>query len=114
MADPALWAPLKDSVVSVLKDALKDFVDVEKSKVKDLLAEVAEEAAKQSWLLVNGTDDEKAQAIGNLRSLKAQVIIDVADAEIVAAHEMRATFIKIVETVGLFLLQNAPKLLMAI
>lgn len=112
--DPNLWAPLKDDVLGVLKDAVKDFVDVEKPQVKELLVEVAEEGAKQSWLLVNGNDAERAQAPVNLRSLKAQVIIAAADAEIVSSKELRSAFIKVVETVGLFLLKNAPTLIAAI
>jgi hypothetical protein len=112
--DSSLWEPLKDDVLDVLRDAVKDFVDVEKPEVKALLAEVAEMGAKQTWLIVNGNDAEREQAPGNLRSLKAHVIIDIADATIVASKELRAAFIKIVETVGLFLLKNAPKLIAAI
>jgi hypothetical protein len=113
MADPSLWSGLKDDVLTILKDAAKDLVDVEKPEVKALLAEVAEEGAKQSYLLINGNDAEKAQAPSNLRSLKAHVIIDVADGVIVSSKELKAAFVKIIETAGLFLLQNAPKLIAA-
>lgn len=112
--DESLWADLKDRNLEILRDAVKDFVDVEKPRVKEILAEVAQDAAKQAWLLVNGNDAERAQAPGNLRSLKAQVIIAAADAEVVAAKELRSAFIKVVETLGLFLLQNAPRLIAAI
>jgi hypothetical protein len=114
MADPSLWESLKDDVLDILKDSVKDFMDVEKDEVKALLAEVAEQGAKQTWLLINGDDAEKAQAPGNLRSLKAHVIIDAANAVIVGSKELRAAFIKIVETAGLFLLKNAPKLVAAL
>lgn len=114
MADPTLWAGLKDDVLAILKDAAKDLVDVEKDEVKALLAELAEQGAKQSWLLVNGTDDEKAQAPGNLRSLKAHAVIDAADAVIVSSKELKKAFVKVIETAGLFLLQNAPKLIAAL
>lgn len=114
MADPALWSSLKDDVLDVLRDSMKDFVDVEKDEVKTLLVEIAEQGAKQTWLSINGTDAEKSQAPGNLRSLKAHVIIDVADSVIVSSKELRAAFIKIVETAGLFLLKNAPRLIAAI
>jgi hypothetical protein len=114
MADPELWSSLKDDVLDVLRDSVKDLMDVEKDEVKALLLEVAEQGAKQTWLSINGSDAEKSQAPGNLRSLKAHVIIDAADSVIVASKELRAAFIKVVETVGLFLLKNAPKLIAAI
>jgi hypothetical protein len=111
MVDPTDWSSLRDDTLSVLKDSLRDFVDVEKEVVKTALTDIAESLAKQTWLSVRGSDDERAQAPGNIRSLKAQAIILAADTEIVAAKELRATFVKIVETAGLFLLKNAPKLL---
>jgi hypothetical protein len=114
MADPALWASLKDNVLSILKDTAKDIVDVEKPEVVSLLKELAEEGAKQTWLLVNGSDDEKAQAAGNIRSLKAQAIIDAADGIIVASAHLLVAFSKIIETAGNFLIQNGPAILAAI
>src|SRR6185369_11257239 len=98
MADPTLWSDLKTDVLDVLRDSVKDFMDVEKPEVKALLEEVAEEGAKQTWLSINGSEAERSQAPGNLRSLKAHVIIDAADSVIVGAKELRAAFIKIVET----------------
>lgn len=114
MADPTDWAALRDDVLGVLKDSVRDFVDVEKEVVKTALTGIAESLAKQTWLSIRGSDDERAQAPGNIRSLKAQAIILAADTEIVAARELRATFVKVIETAGLFLLRNAPKLLAAI
>ncbi len=111
MADPSLWASLKDTTVSVLTETLKDIVDVEKPEVKDLILEVGEEGAKQTWLLINGSDDEKAQAPGNLRSLHAHVIIDAADAVILSTKELRTAFLKIVQTAGGFLLASAERLI---
>ena len=112
--DESLWADLKESNLEILREAVKDFIDIEKPRVKEVLAEVAKDAAKQAWLLVNGNDAERAQAPGNLRSLKAQVIIAAADAEIVASKELRSAFIKIVESLGLFLLKHAPVLVAAV
>lgn len=114
MADPTLWASLKDDTLAVLKDSVRSLVDVEKDEVKKALAEIAEEAAKQTWILVNGSMDEKAQAPGNLRSLNAQAVIVAADVMVVSSREAREAFVKVIETVGIFLLRNAPKLLAAI
>jgi hypothetical protein len=116
MADDELapWDTLKDGVLSILKESVKDFVDLEKQETKDLLAELAEQGAKQSWLLTHGSDAEKAQAPGNLRSLKAHAVIGVADDVIVASRELKATFVKVVETVGHLLIQYGPKLLAAL
>jgi hypothetical protein len=112
--DPNLWAPLKDEVYDILQESVKDFMDVSKNEVKTLLLEVAEMGAKQTWLMVNGNAAEQAQAPGNLRSLKAHVIIDAASTVIIASKELRTSFIKIVETVGLFLIKNAARLIVAI
>jgi hypothetical protein len=114
MADPTPWDSLKSDTLQVLKNSVSDLVDVEKDEVKEALSEIAEEGAKQAWLLVSGSDAEKAQAPGNLRSLKAQAIIVAADVMINASREARAAFVKVVETVGIFLLQNAPKLIAAL
>jgi len=113
MPDANPWSSLKDDVLDVLKDSVKDLVDVEKDEVKALLGEVAEQGARQTYLLVNGNDAEKDQAPRNLRSLKAHVIIDAADAVIVGSKELKGAFVKAVETIGLFLLKNAPKLIAA-
>ncbi len=114
MADPTSWASLKDDTLKILKDSVSDLVDVEEDEVKEALRDLAEEAAKQTWHLVNGSDAEKAQAPGNLRSLKAQAIIIAADIMINSSREARAMFLKVIETVGIFLLQNAPKLIAAL
>jgi hypothetical protein len=114
MPDSSLWAPLKNDVVELLTDSVGDLIDIGSDEAKNLIDAVAEEGARQAWLLVNGNDAERAQAPGNLRSLKAHVIIDAADAVIVGSKELRTAFVKAVEVVGLFLLKNAPKLLAAL
>lgn len=111
MPVPSPWSSLKDDVLDVIRKSVDDFVDLQKPEALALLSEIAEQGAKQTWLLVNGTDDEKLQAQGNLRSLKAQAIIGLADGVIVTAAELKAAAVKVVETVGNFLLANASKLL---
>jgi hypothetical protein len=109
-----LWSELKDDVLDVLKDSVRDFVDVESDEAKEILGEISERAAKQTYLLVNGSDVEKVQAPGNIRSLKAQAIIAAATLVVTGSAELRAAFVKVVETVGNFLLKNAPKLIAAL
>ena len=111
MPVPSPWSSLKDDVLKVLTQSVQDFVDLQKPEAQALLAELAEQGAKQTWLLLNGSDDEKAQAEANIRSLKAQAIIGLADGVIVTAVELKAAAVKVVETVGNFLLVNASKLL---
>lgn len=113
MADE-LWSELKDDVLDVLKDSVRDFVDVEKDEVKEALSEIAERGAKQTWLLVRGSDVEKAQAPGNLRSLRAQAIIVAATVVVDGSAQMREVFVRIVGTIGNFLLRNAPRLVGAL
>lgn len=113
MADE-LWSGLKDDVLDVLKVSVRDFIDVERDDAKEALGEIAERAAKQTWLLVKGSDVEKAQAPGNIRSLKAQAIIVAATLVVSGSAELRAAFVKVVETIGNFLLRNAPKLIAAL
>lgn len=112
MAD--LWEPLAEDILGSLRESVRDLVDTERDDVKEALAEIAKEAARQTWLLVRGDDAEKAQAPANLRSLKAQAIIVAADVVVNSTREARAEFFRVIETVGIFLLRNAPKLIAAI
>jgi hypothetical protein len=114
MPDTNPWSALKDDVLGTLKEAVGDLVDVESAAVKAPLAAIAEDMARQTWLSVEGTGDEKLQAASNLRSLRAQATIVAAIAVVTGAAELRAAFVKAIETAGIFLLQNAPKLLAAI
>lgn len=109
-----LWSELEGDVLDVLKDSVRDLIDVESDEAKEALGEIAKRAAKQTWLLIKGSDVERAQAPGNLRSLRAQAVIVAATLIVSGSAEIRAAFVKAVETVGNFLIKNAPKLIAAL
>ena len=112
MANP--WDGLKDSVYGTLKESVNDLVDVESDVVKAALTEITEDMAKQTWLSVEGVGDEKLQAAGNLRSLRGQAVIVAARAVVTGSSELRAAFVKAIETAGIFLLRHAPALIAAL
>ena len=114
MADANPWDDLTSGTLDILKSSAKDLIDVEQPEAKALLAELAEEGAKQTYYLTFGNDDQKAQAPGNIRSLKAQAVIDGADLVIVGVAHALAAFGKIVENTGEWLLKYGPTLLAAI
>jgi hypothetical protein len=112
MANP--WDGLKDNVYGALKESVHDLVDIESDVVKAALTEITEDLAKQTWLSVEGTGEEKLQAAGNLRTLRGQAVIVSARAVVTGAAELRAAFVKAIETAGIFLLKNAPALIAAL
>jgi ribosome-binding ATPase YchF (GTP1/OBG family) len=105
---------LKGQILPVLTSSVKDLVDTEKAEVKSFLEDNALEMAKQTYYSVNGTDDEKAQAPDNMAALKAQAVIEACDIVIVSSAKILAMIVKVLETVGNFLIQNAPAILAAI
>jgi hypothetical protein len=102
---------LKGSILPILKDSLKDILDTTKAEVVSLLDDITVQMAKQTFLSVNGTDEEKAQVPENMAALKAQVIVEGCDAVIVDTAKALAIFAKVVETVGTTLIKYAPKIL---
>jgi hypothetical protein len=108
------WDSLKQPILDLLKSSVSDFVDTEKAEVQAFLAGKADQIAQQTWLSVNGTDDEKSEAVSNLRHLKAQVIMEAASQEIVATTAAIKLLGKVFEVVANFVLQYATKLLLAV
>lgn len=112
MSNP--WDNLGDQLLSTLKSSVSDFVDAEKPEVEAFLKEKSVEVAKQTWISLNGSDEEKAEAVANLRHLKAQVIGQAASLEIVATTAAVKLLGKVFDVVANFALQYGAKLLAAI
>lgn len=108
------WDDLANQLLGTLKTSVSDFVDAEKPEVEAFLKEKAAQIAKQTWLSQSGTDEEKAEAISNLRHLKAQVIMQAASLEIVATTAAVKLLGKVFEVVTNFALQYGAKLLASI
>ncbi len=113
MSNP--WDALSTEVLTTLSDSVKDFVDVQKPEVQTFLREAAQDMAKQTWISVspNSSDDAKEEAKANIRHLKAQVIAEAADLDILATAAAKSLLSKVFETVGNFLIQYGPKILAA-
>jgi uncharacterized protein YfeS len=107
------WDPLVQPLTDILKSSLSDFVDTEKVEVANFIQGKAQLIAQQTWMSSNGTDDEKSEAISNLRHLKAQVIMEAASQEIVATTAAIKLLGKVFEVVANFALQYGTKLLLA-
>lgn len=113
MPDPNPWDEVKDATISVVKDALKNFV--ERADVDKFAREKAEQYAKQWWISTNGkTEQERAEAVANLEHLKAQIKGEFDRLQIQISVDAKNTIIKILETVGGILIKVAPKILAAI
>lgn len=110
MSNP--WDALKSQLLPLLKASVSDFVDAEKPEVSSFLSEKAEQLAKQTWVSLNGTDEEKAEAISNLRQLKAQVVMEAVDAQILATAAALKLLGKVFDVVVNFTLQYGSKLLL--
>lgn len=108
------WDNLASQLLPLLKNSVSDFIDAEKPGLEAFLKEKAEIIAKQTWISLNGSDEEKAEAISNLRHLKAQVIMEAASLEIVATTAAVKLLGKVFEVVTNFALRYGATLLAAI
>jgi hypothetical protein len=111
---PNPWDKLSGELLETLKISVHDFIDTEKQEVVDFLREKSVEIAKQTWVSLNGTDEERAEAIGNLRHLKAQVVGQAASMELVATTAAVKLLGKVFEVVVNVALQYGVKLLVAL
>lgn len=112
MSNP--WDKLADELLGTLKTSVSDFVDTEKQEVVDFLKQKSVEIAKQTWISLNGTDEERSEAVSNLRHLKAQVVGQAASIELVATTAAVKLLGKVFEVVVNFALQHGAKLLLAL
>ena len=111
MANP--WDPLVAQLTPILKSSLSDLVDLGKQEVQDFIQKQAEQYAKQTWLSINApSDEDKQEAVDNLRHLKAQVIVDAMDLKIVSSAKIISLLTKTFEIVGTFLIQYGARILL--
>jgi uncharacterized protein YfeS len=111
---PNPWDNLVGELLPLLKSSVSDFIDSEKAEVQDFLKAKAEQVAKQTWLSINGSNEEKSEAVSNLRHLKAQVVMEAASLEIVATTAAVKLLGKVFEVVTNFALKYGVALLAAI
>lgn len=108
MAEP--WEDLAKESFSIVKDSLKGFV--ERAEVDVFVEEKTEAYAREWWGSVHGvTEDERKEHEDNLKHLAAQVRGEARRLQIALAEEVKDTIGRILETVGVFLLKAAPKLI---
>lgn len=111
---PNPWDNLTDELFSIIKSSVTDLVDTELPHVEAFLRENAELAAKQTWISLNGLEVEKAEAISNLRHLKAQALMRAASLQIVATTAAVNLLSKVLEVVVNFALTSGRKLLLGV
>jgi arsenate reductase-like glutaredoxin family protein len=113
MSNP--WDPLVSQLTPLLKSSLQDLVDLGKQEVQSFITKQAEQYAKQTWLSINASsDDEKAEAVDNLKHLKAQVVVDAMDLQIVASARILGLLTKAFNVVEAFLVQYGPLIIAAL
>lgn len=110
MSEP--WESLKDELVGILRDGVKDFASETKPELQAFLVEKAKDAARWKWESLHAdTPEKKLEAETNLRHIAAQVGGEAARLEL-AATERGKELLKKVLDVGLSaLLKLGPKLL---
>lgn len=109
------WDPLVSQLTPLLKSSLQDLVDLGKDEVQSFIKNQAEQYAKQTWLSVNApSDDDKAEALDNLKHLKAQVVVDAMDLKIVATARVLGLLTKAFNVIEAFLIQYGPTLIAAL
>lgn len=109
---PNPWDNLTEELFGLIKTSVTDLVDTERPEVEAFLRENAVMAAKQTWISLNGSDEEKAEALSNLRHLKSQAIMRAASLQIVATTAAVNLFSKVMEVVANFALTFGRKLLL--
>jgi len=100
---PNQWDALKDTTLSALKEAVKGFTDANLAPLKDFLAEIAEDYAKEKYLAVMGPEDERAEHEENLDELLIQVKGRYKRLNYNAAAEVHARIEGALDGVGHFL-----------
>lgn len=100
MANP--WDELKDSALGALKEALKGFADTNIDPLKDFLAEVAQDFAREKYLAVMGPEDERPEHDDNLAELVAQAKGRYKRLNYNAASEVHARIEGALDTLGHF------------
>lgn len=109
---PNPWDNLTEELFGIIKSSVTDLVDAERPEVEAFLRENAVLAAKQTWISIHGSEEEKAEAISNLRHLKSQAIMRAASLQIVATTAAVNLLSKVLEVVSNFALQFGRKMLL--
>lgn len=111
---PNQWDNLSGQLLETLRASVADFVQTEKPEVEEFLKAKAQQIAKQTWISINGSDEDKVEAVSNLRHLKSQVLMEAASLEIVATTAAVKLLGKVFEVVSNFALRYGVTLLAAI
>lgn len=113
MAEP--WEALKDEILSLMKESLKDLADEVKEDANAFLEDIAIQAAKEKWRSLNASDpNERAVAESNLRHLRGQSVAEMKRLELALSDRAEGLFEKILDVSLGFLIKIAPALLAAV
>lgn len=112
MSNP--WDNLTEELLGIIKSSVTDLVDTERPEVEAFLKENAVQAAKQTWISLNGSDSDKAEAISNLRHLKSQAVMRAVSLQIIATTAAVNLLSKVMEVVVNFSLTFGRKLLLGV
>jgi len=109
MPDEA-WKDLAAATLKTVQDSLKGFL--ESSDVDKFAKEKTESFAREWWGSIHAaTESDRAEHEANLKHLNAQVRGEARRLQIAISDEAKDTLGRVLETVGGFLIQAAPKLL---
>lgn len=111
MAEP--WEGLKDQVLAVLEEGIKDLSKDLLPQAKEVLHEIAVQAAKEKWRSIHAeTEEERNIAESNLRHLKGQATATMKLAQLSASHKTQDVLKKVLEVSLEALVRIGPSVLM--
>lgn len=107
-----LWEPLKDEILSALKEGVKDFSSELKDSAQVFLGDQAVAIAREKWRqLQASTPDEKSIAESNLRHLQGQVKAEIARLQLAATDRAGSLLERVLTTAIGVVIRIAPALL---
>lgn len=110
MAEP--WEGLKDQVLAIFEEGLKDLSKDLLPQAKEVLCEIAVQAAKEKWRSIHAeTEEERNIAESNLRHLKGQVTATMKLAQLSTSRKTQDVLKKVLEVSLEALVRIGPSVL---
>lgn len=109
---PNPWDALKDEVLGVLKDEVKEFAADTRPELEQFLKDKAEAVAREKWAELRAIDDDERElARSNLKHLRGQIEGEIARLQLAATERAGALLKKVLETAVGVLIRMGPVIL---
>lgn len=110
MSEP--WDALKDEVLSLLEEGVRDIASEVRPALQEFLREAALRAAKEKWRSLNAASQEERDiAESNLRHLRGQVVAEARRQQLALTSSAETILAKVLDVVLGALVRIVPRLL---